>query len=481
MTTGTAEINQIIECDICVIGGGSGGLSTAAGAAQMGAKVVLIERAQMGGDCLNTGCVPSKSLIAAAHKAHSSLTGAQFGVYFHPPHIEFKRVHDHIHEVIASIAPHDSVERFESLGIRVLKESATFNSADEVLAGPYRVRARRFVVATGSRAAIPPVKGLAGSKPLTNETVFDLTELPSHLIVLGGGPIGLEMAQSFRRLGAAVTILERLSILPRDEPEASERARAALLRDGVILMENVEVTEVRSDCGGVRVDIVGLEKKTVSGSHILVAAGRIPNTEALNLEAAGIAFGPRGIAVDSRLRSSNHNVFAIGDVSGGPQFTHIAAYHAGIVIQNALLGLPAKVNYHALPWVTYLDPEIAHVGLTESEAKKQHGTIKVLQENYSENDRARAERRTEGYVKIVVGRRGRVLGATIVAPHAGEMIALWGLAISKKLPISAIAGMIVPYPTMSELSKRVAGSYFTPSLYGKRMRRFVKLVQRWLP
>jgi len=335
-----------------------------------------------------------------------SFAGAQFGVSLDSPHIHFKRIHDHIHEVIASIAPHDSVERFE--GKRDIQQRRCDSSRAIQSAGTSLCCGHRFT------CGITPVKGLADAKPLTNETVFDLTELPSHLIFLGGGPIGLEMAQSFRRLCAAVTILERLSILPRDEPKASEIARADVLRDGIILKENVEVTKVRS--GGVRVDVVGLERKTVSGSNILVAAGRVPNTEALNLEAAGIAFGPRGIAVDSRLRSSNHHVFAIGDVSGGPQFTHIAVYRAGIVIQNALLGLPAKVNYHALPWVTYLDPEIAHVGLTESEVKKQHGTINVLQENYSENDRARAERRTGGYVKIVVGRRGRALGATIVAP-----------------------------------------------------------------
>lgn len=472
-----------MKADLCVIGGGSGGLSLAAGATQMGASIVLIEKQRMGGDCLNSGCVPSKALIAAAHAAHPPHNGAAFGVDAATPQVDFARVHDHVHGVIAAIAPHDSVERFEGLGVRVIQAAARFISPETVEAGPHRITARRFVIATGSTAAIPPVPGLDTVPYLTNETVFGLRVRPEHLIVAGGGPIGIEMAQSFRRLGSRVTVVERLTILPRDEPEAVEVVRGALLADGIALHENTAVKSVRNTDSGVEVTLaraVGGER-VISGTHLLIATGRRPVTQGLGLEAAGIAHSPTGITVDARLRTSNRRVFAIGDVAGGPQFTHIAGYHAGIVIRNVLLGLPAKADYRALPWCTYADPELAHVGLTEADARSQGHKISVLTQPFTENDRAQTERRTDGLAKIIVGPRGKILGATIVGPHAGEMIALWGLAISSNLKISAIAGMIAPYPTRSEISKRVAGSYYTPALFGSRTRRFVRLVQRLLP
>jgi len=472
-----------IDCDVCIIGGGSAGLSVAAGAAQLGARVVLIEEGAMGGDCLNTGCVPSKSLIAAAHAAHAASSGRHFGVGpGESAAIDFGRVHDHVHEVIAAIAPNDSVERFERLGIRVIKETASFSGRDEVIAGSHRIRARRYVVATGSRASVPDVAGLRDAEPLTNETIFGLRERPDHLIVIGGGPIGLEMAQAFRRLGSAVTVVEKGDILPRDEPEAAALARSALRSDGVDLFERSNLLAVTRTERSV---VVGIEyaegTRSISGSHILVAAGRVPNTHGLGLEQAGIDFGPRGIKVDQRLRSSNRRVFAIGDIAGGPQFTHVAGYHAGIVVRNILFGLPAKVDYRALPWVTYLDPEVAHVGLTEAEAAKKHRGVRTIRQHLSENDRAQSERRTEGFIKLVLSSKGRVLGVTIAAPHAGEMIGMWGLAISQRLPLSAVAGMILPYPTMSEVSKRAASAYFTPKLFSAVPRAIVGLVQRVLP
>jgi pyruvate/2-oxoglutarate dehydrogenase complex dihydrolipoamide dehydrogenase (E3) component len=476
------EHSRPIDCDICVIGGGSAGLSVAAGAAQMGANVVLIERDALGGDCLNTGCVPSKSLIAAARVAHTAQIGKCMGIGFPNPDIDFVRVHDHVHSVIAAISPHDSVERFESLGIRVMREHATFCGRGEVVAGKNHFRARRFVIATGSRAALPAVKGLAEAEPLTNETIFELTERPEHLIVVGGGPIGLEMAQAFRRLGAVVTVIERFGILPRDEPEAAALAREVLGPEGITLHENAGISEVRRDGRTVTVSFVAAgDEKSVSGSHILVAAGRIPNTDGMGLAEAGVRFGAHGIEVDARLRTSNRKIFALGDVAGGPQFTHIAAYHAGVVIRNALFGLPAKVDYRALPWVTYLDPEIAHVGLTEGEARKKHRHIQTVFQSFDGNDRAQAERRTEGFIKLILGRRGKVLGATIAGPHAGELIGVWALVISRGLPLSAVAGMIAPYPTLSEISKRAASAYFTPQLFGDRVQWLVRLVQRWLP
>jgi pyruvate/2-oxoglutarate dehydrogenase complex dihydrolipoamide dehydrogenase (E3) component len=472
-----------LHADLCIIGAGSGGLSVAAGAVQMGASVILIEKGAMGGDCLNTGCVPSKALIAAAHAAHAIADGRRFGVHAPAPRIDFREVHDHVHGVIGAIAPHDSVERFEGLGVHVIKGAARFLDRTTVGVDGRQVRARRFVVATGSRAAVPPIPGLADSGFLTNESIFELTERPSHLVVMGGGPIGLEMAQAFRRLGAEVTVVEKFSILARDEPEAVEVVRRQLVAEGVRLLEGTGVTSVAKARDGVTVELErdGAAVEIISGSHLLVAAGRRPNVENLNLEAAGIAATPKGITVDARLRTSNTGVFAIGDVAGGPQFTHIAGYHAGIVIRNALFGLPAKVNYDALPWVTYADPELAHTGLTEADARKAGHSVQVLSWPLEMNDRAQAERRTEGLAKVILGRKGRIIGATIVGPRAGELIGAWALAISQKLAIGAIANAVLPYPTLSEVSKRAAGSYYTPKLFGAGTRRFVGFIQRFLP
>lgn len=477
------EQGDVLHADLCVIGAGSGGLSLAAGAVQMGASVVLIEKHLMGGDCLNTGCVPSKALLAAAHAAEAVRQAAHFGVDAGPPQVDFARVHAHVHGVIGAIAPHDSVERFEGLGVTVIQGAARFTGPDEVEAAGQRIRARRYVVATGSTAAVPPVPGLDSVPYLTNETVFGLAARPGHLVVMGGGPIGVEMAQAFRRLGSAVTLLERAAILPRDEPEAAAVIRTVLLAEGVDLREGAQIAGVRAVEGGVEVDMAdgAGAASVVRGTHLLVAAGRKPQTEGLGLEAAGIAATPRGITVDAGLRTSNKRVFAIGDVAGGPQFTHIAGYHAGIIIRRALFGLPAKVDYAALPWVTYADPELAHVGLTEADARKAGHDVSVLSQPLSGNDRAQAERATEGLAKIVLGGGGRILGATIVAPRAGEMIGLWGLAIQQRMKIGAVASSLPPYPTMAEISKRAAGSHYTPKLFGPRTRWVVGLIQRLLP
>jgi pyruvate/2-oxoglutarate dehydrogenase complex dihydrolipoamide dehydrogenase (E3) component len=472
----------VLHADICIIGAGSGGLSVAAGAVQMGASVVLIEKDKMGGDCLNTGCVPSKTLIAAAHAAHSVREGKRFGVHSPEPDIRFSEVHNHVHRVISAIEPHDSVERFEGLGVHVIKAAARFLDRETVEAGGDRIKARRFVIATGSRAAVPPVPGLAEAGYLTNENVFELTDRPEHLIVIGGGPIGIELAQSFRRLGSRVTVIEKFGILAKDEPEAVDVVRVALKRDGVKLIEKVGVSGIKRDGDIVTVTLDADSEfgATVTGSHVLVAAGRRPNIESLGLEQAGVTFTPKGITVDGRLLTSNRKIFAIGDVSGGPQFTHIAGYHAGIVIRNALFGLPAKVNYSALPWVTYADPELAHTGLTEADARKAGQDVQVLTWSFEVNDRAQAERATEGLAKVILGRKGKILGATIVGPRAGELIGTWGLAISAGLKIGAVASAVLPYPTLSEISKRVAGSYYTPKLFGPVTRRVVGLVQRFL-
>lgn len=473
----TQTMTEQIKADICVIGAGSGGLSVAAGAAQMGAKVVLIEKAAMGGDCLNTGCVPSKALLAVAHRAARAHDAGHFGIVLPAPKVDFSRVQDYVAAVIAGIAPNDSVERFEGLGVRVIQAAARFSGRDTVEAGGFSVRARRFVIATGSSPFVPPVPGIEGVPYLTNESIFERRQASEHLIVLGGGPIGIEMAQAHRRLGARVSVIEMATILPKDDPELVCVIRDRLKREGVDIYEGARAIAVEGKAGQISVTIeTAGAKETITGSDLLVAAGRRASVEGLGLEEAGVSYASTGIAVDRRLRTSNKKIYAIGDVTGGYQFTHVAGYHAGIVIRNALLRLPSKVDMSAVPWVTYSDPELAHVGLSEAEALAKGGDIRVLRRGFDENDRARAEGECEGFIKVITTGKGRILGASIVGAAAGELIAPWVLAMSQGLKIGAIAGMIAPYPTRSEISKHVAGSFYTEKLFGKGMHRLVRFL-----
>lgn len=471
-------MTETIKADLCIIGAGSGGLSVAAGAQQMGASCVLIEKGLMGGDCLNYGCVPSKALLAAGHAADGVRKALEFGVNAGEPEIDSQKVYDHIRHVIGTIAPHDSVERFEELGVQVIQDTARFTGPKEVMAGETKIHARRFVIATGSSAFVPPIDGLADVPYFTNETIFDGPDLPEHLIVIGGGPIGIEMAQAHRHLGVEVTVLEMFSIMPKDDPELVAIVRQKLDCDGIVIHEGIKVLGVEKSASGVSVKIEkdGAEQ-SIDGSHLLVAAGRRANVDSLNLEAAGIEYSPMGIKVDARLRSSNKKVYAIGDVAGGYQFTHVAGYHAGIVIRNALFRLPAKSDMRATPWVTYTAPELAQVGLTEAEARKKHGDIKVLTWPFAENDRAQAERQTDGLVKVITTPKGAILGAGIAGTHAGELIHTWVLAMSKKLNISDVASVIAPYPTLGEVSKRAAGSFYTPTLFGERTKKLVRFLR----
>ena len=465
-------MSAVLTPDLCVIGGGAGGLAVAAGAVQMGAKVVLIERGKMGGDCLNYGCVPSKSLLAASRLAETWRRGAEMGVRYAPPQIDFAEVGASIDRVIARIAPTDSVERFEALGVTVIEAEGRFTDPRTVEAGGIAVRARRFVIATGSAPAVPPVPGLDQVPYLTNETVFAHRELPAHLIVIGGGPIGIELAQAHRRLGAAVTVIDAGPILPRDDQELAARLAARLEEDGITIHQSAWIARVEP---GIAVTLA--DGTRIAGSHLLVAAGRRPMLGALNLAAAGIAATPSGITVDARLRTTNRRAYAIGDAAGGPQFTHIAGYHAGIVIRNALFRLPAKVDYRALPWVTYTDPELAQAGQTEAAARKD-GRVRVLRWGFAENDRAQTERDLFGEVKIVTRPNGRILGATILGAGAGDLILPWALAISRRLKIGAMASLVVPYPTRGEAGKRAAGAFYTPSLFSPRTQRLVRLLAR---
>lgn len=463
-----------IATDLCVVGAGSGGLSVAAGAVQMGARVVLIERDRMGGDCLNTGCVPSKALIKAARLAESVRRAGRFGVNGHEPTIDLDALRRHVHGTIAEIAPHDSVERFEKLGCTVIRAEARFLDRDRIEAGGRTVRARRFVIATGSRPAVPKIPGLAGLPYLTNESVFDLASLPSHLLVIGGGPIGIELAQAFRHLGSRVTVIEAATILAKDDPELVDVLRRRLVADGVDLRERTTVAAAARAGNGISLTLG--DGGTIDGSDLLVAVGRTPDLGSLGLDKAWIAWNDKGIEVDRRLRTSNPRVFAVGDAVGDRQFTHWASYHAGVVIKNALFRLPAKVDLALCPWVTYASPELAQVGLTEVQARKAGHDISVLRAPFAENDRARTEADKDGLVKAIVTRKGRILGCGIVGAEAGELIQVWELAIRKRLKIGAIAEMVAPYPTRGEASKRAAGSFYTPMIFGERTRKIVRFL-----
>ncbi|MBC00496.1 MAG: dihydrolipoamide dehydrogenase [Rhodobacteraceae bacterium] len=472
-------MTRVLTPDICVIGAGSGGLSVAAAAAAFGVDVVLIEKGKMGGDCLNYGCVPSKALIASAKAAHHAAHSTSLGVSVPSVYVDFQAVHDHVHGVIGAIAPHDSVERFEGLGVEVVQEAARFVDPRTVRAGDTDVRARRFVVATGSSPAVPPIPGLDTVPYLTNETVFGLTECPQHLIVVGGGPIGLELAQAYKRLGARVTVVEAQTALAKESPDLAAIVLARLRDEGLEILEETKVAEVSGEAGAIRVAVEdGDGRREIAGTHLLVAAGRKPNLEGLGLEEAGIAHTRAGITVGADLRTSNKKVYAIGDIAGGLQFTHVAGYHAGIVIRAILFRLPAKENRAIIPWVTFTDPEIGHVGMTEAEARTEHGhhTVRILDAPFSGNDRAQAERRTEGLVRLIVGKRGRVVGADVVGPSAGEIVNLLSLVVSKGLSVRDLAGFVSPYPSLSEAVRRAAISYYADSAKNPWVRRVVRLL-----
>jgi pyruvate/2-oxoglutarate dehydrogenase complex dihydrolipoamide dehydrogenase (E3) component len=471
--------NAVLRPDICVIGAGSGGLSVAAAAAAFGAPVVLVEKGRMGGDCLNFGCVPSKALIDAGTRAHQIVTADRFGIVAQPT-IDFRRVTDHVSDVIAGIAPNDSKERFTALGVEVIAGAARFEDPETVTVdGALRIRARRFVISTGSSPAVPPIPGLTAIPFLTNETVFALTDRPSHLVVIGAGPVGLELAQAFLRLGSQVTVVEALCPLARDDEECSEIVIDALAREGVTILPRVLVKSVAAAADTLQVSVqIGDAAKTLEADRVLVAAGRTPNVNGLGLDAAGITFSPKGIAIDRGLRTTNRRVYAIGDVIGDLNFTHVANYQAGLVIRSALFRLPAKVRYDAIPRVTYTDPELAQVGLTETQARAQGYAVRVLRWPFRDNDRAQTARNTSGCVKVVAGTRGRILGATMVGAHAGELIAPWTLAIRRGLNIRAMAEVVAPYPTLGEVNKRAAMTYFSSSLTSPGVRRVVRWLRR---
>jgi len=467
------------DFDFAVIGAGAAGLSVASVVAQLGLKVALIERDRMGGDCLNVGCVPSKALLAAADAAETARAAGRLGIALPEPVVDWARVQAHVHGAIAAIAPTDSEERYSALGATVLRANARFTGPDALEVDGRRLTARRIVIAAGSRARIPDIPGLADIPYLTHANLFDLAERPAHLLIVGGGPIGVEMAQAHAGLGCRVTVVQSGQLVPKEDPELVEGLRRVLLAQGIELVERAGIAAVEPGP-----TLVLADGRRFGGTHLLVATGRQPNFEGLGLEAAGIRPTRFGIPTDAGLRSlTNRRVFAVGDIADpngiGPRyFTHVGSYHAGIVIRRAVFRLPARVDYAALPRVTYTDPELAQTGLTEAEARAAGHRVTVLRSSLAENDRAIAEGRTSGMVKLVVSRRGRVLGAGILAPHAGEMIGTWSLAIARHVPLAALAGMIVPYPTRSEAAKRAAASLYAARLFAPGTRRLVRLLSR---
>ncbi len=480
--SGTAEnvAGGSISCDICIIGAGSGGLTVAEAATAFGRSVVLIEKHKMGGDCLNFGCVPSKALVAAAKRAEQFRSADAFGIEPIEPTINHHAVNLHVKSVIAALAPNDSVERYAGLNVRVILGAGRFLDKKTVLAGDYRITARRFVIATGSSPIVPAIPGLEQIPYFTNETLFDNDKKLSHLVILGGGPNGLELAQAYRRLGSRVTVIEQGRPLSSEDPELTAVLLKQLRAEGIDIVENATVERVEHFGGGVRIHVASEGARgTVDGSHLLLAAGRRANIAELSLDAASIRHDSRGITVNAGLRTSNSRVYAIGDVTGSSPFTHTANYHAEIVIRRALFLMPAKVKPDLVPSVTYTDPELAQVGLTEQEATEKRIPINVLRWSYHENDRAQAERLTRGHIKVITNRKGLILGAGIVGAEAGELIQVWSLALSQRMNIRAMTGWIAPYPTLGEISRRAAVRYYVKAPANPLLRKIINFLARF--
>ncbi|ODN43022.1 dihydrolipoyl dehydrogenase family protein [Piscirickettsia litoralis] len=472
-------MSQIHKTDLCIIGAGSGGLSVASAAVQMGANVTLIEQHKIGGDCLNYGCVPSKALIAAAKHAQLIKNSPAFGIRTTDFSIDHQALHGHIHERINHIAPHDSIERFENLGVNVILGTGKFTSPNSVLVNDSKIHARRFIIATGSKAAIPNIPGLESAPYFTNETIFDLTHAPDHLVVIGGGPIGLEIACAYAHLDIKVTLIARSNILAKEDKELVELIRNHL-KNKLTILENTAINKISyNDINNVaNIHLKNDNDVSIEASHLLIATGRAPALHTLNLSTANINYNNEGILVDNRLCTSNKKVYVIGDVIGKEQFTHAANYHAGIVIRNILFHLPAKASA-LIPRATFTLPEIAHIGLTEQQARQQYGDkIQCLNWPFARNDRAITDRQTNGLVKVIANKKGKILGAGIVHEHASDLLTPWMLAINNNLTIKSIAGLVHPYPTLGEANKYAAGSFYTPKLFSNRMKSIIKLLMK---
>jgi pyruvate/2-oxoglutarate dehydrogenase complex dihydrolipoamide dehydrogenase (E3) component len=473
------------DYDIGILGGGAAGLTVAAGAAQLGAKALLVEKSpRLGGDCLHCGCVPSKTLIRSAAVWAQARRAREFGLpELGLPPVDLGAVMGRVRSVIGQIQEHDSPERFCRLGAEVRFGAPRFADAHAVDVDGRRVTARSWVIATGSRPALPPVEGLEETAHWTNETVFSQTELPARLLVLGGGPVGLELAQAFQRLGSRVTVVEFLDqVLGAEDADLAALLRGRLEAEGMEILTGTRALKVSAgpQGRGVRLTVGPAqgegEPRLLEAEALLVAAGRRPNLEGLGLEAAGVAFAPRGIPTDARLRTNVKHIFACGDVNGVFPFTHVAGYEAGIALANAILRLPRRADYRKVPWCTYTDPEVASVGLNEKRAAQQGVAYRVLASSFAVNDRALTEGEPAGKIKVLVSPKGAILGCQIVGARAGELIHEWIAAVAGGVKLSALAGAIHVYPTLSEISKRAAGSYYAEKLFSDRTKGVLKFL-----
>ncbi|RDC60485.1 Mercury(II) reductase [Alteripontixanthobacter maritimus] len=450
--------------DVIVIGGGAAGLTAAGGCALFGLKVALIEAHEMGGECLNNGCVPSKALITAAKRAGEAREERRFGVTLAAPQVEWAGVHRHIHDAIAEIAPHDSQERFEEMGCEVLRERAVLTGPNSAQVGGRTLTAPRIVLATGSRPFVPPIDGIETVPYLTNENLFDLDILPDHLVVIGGGVIGMEMAQSFRRLGSRVTIIEPDRPMGRDDEGNVAVVVDTMKAEGVRFVQG-KAKAVSGTAGAILVEIDGAQ--SVEGSHLLVAVGRKANIDGLGLDAVGVETGKNGIVVDDRRRTSIKHIYAIGDCRDGPRLTHVSGYEGSNVALEITLGVPTKVDWSALPWCTYTSPEVAQIGLTEADARKTHGdAIKIITEGFDHNERAIAEGQTKGRMKVIFKGK-KVIGASIVGKNAGDLLLPLSQTITGKSSTFALGSAVIAYPTRSEITKAAAFAAWEPTVFGK--------------
>lgn len=474
------EGGDLIEADICVIGAGAGGLKVALAAAAVGQRVVLVEKHKMGGSSLNYGCVPSRALTAAARRAHDMRTASPFGIGAVEPSVDFGGVRGHIADVVAALAANDAVERFAAMGIRVLQATARFVDKATVEAGELRIKARRFVIASGSSPAIPEIAGLDSVGYFTNETIFEVSRKLDRLIVVGGGARALELAQAYLRLGSAVVVLTDGAALDGEDPEFAAVVLKALRTEGLDIREGARVDGIQAVRGGVRLSVVWKGATgPVEGSHLLLATGRQANVSDLNLAAAGIKFGANGISVNAALRTSNRRVYAIGDVTGAAPQAHLAEYHAGIFLKRVLFRLRSTAAAHAVPRVTYTSPEVAWAGLDEAAARAKHGRVNVLRWPYAENARAQAERVAEGHVKVVTTSNGDIVGAGIVGAQASELIHVWSLAMSQNLGIRAMTEWIAAHPTLSEINRHVALNTFATKAARPLVRSLVRFLGRF--
>jgi len=457
---------ESIKADLCIIGAGAAGLVTAAGAAMLGRKVVLFEAGEMGGDCLNFGCVPSKAILSAAHAAHSVRTAAKLGVKAGgEPQIDFAAVMDHVRASIAAIEPNDSQARFEGLGVRVIREWARFTSADTVESEGFCVKAKRFVIASGTRARIPSIPGLSDIPYLTNESIWQLDTLPAHLFILGAGPIGCELGQAFARLGSKVTIVEAGKALGAFEPEHVDVLRATLAADGVRLIENAGVERFSGEPGAITAHLAGGE--SINASHVLVAAGREPVTDTLGLDAAGIEADARGIVCDDKLRTANRRVYAAGDIAGKGALTHLAGWHGSVILRNLYYGVPTRQSSSPIPGCVYTSPGLAQIGRTESRAREQHGDkVSVTSWPFADNDRAIAEGDTAGSIKLVLGKGGKLLGVHVAGARADDIAALAAVTMARGGTVRDLTSPVLAYPTRGEAIKRAAGKHFEPVVFG---------------